>query len=142
MTIIFRVNSDVQIIFLISVIPQTLKHVQNMFDFNMTSNFHGYLALFVPKTPLVVWYFIIDLIPLKVCSYFTLFESKSVVIFIFVCCLIISFQLHKFTQTLCRVFPFPNLNSYLVFHCWNICLEICFSYFFYYFMYLRLVISL
>jgi len=26
----------------------------NMFDFNMTSNPHGYLALFVPKTLLVV----------------------------------------------------------------------------------------
>jgi len=38
----------------ISIIFQTPKNVQNMFDFNMTSNPHGYLALFVPKTLLVV----------------------------------------------------------------------------------------
>ena len=87
-----------------------------MFDFNITSNPHGYLALFVPKTPLVVWYFIIDLIPSKLHSYFTLFELKSTVIFIYVHCLIISFKLCKFTWTLCEVFPSPNLNSYLVFH--------------------------
>jgi len=37
-----------------NVISQTPKHVQNMFNFNTTSNFHGYLALFVSKTPLVV----------------------------------------------------------------------------------------
>ena len=92
------------------------KHVWNMFDFNMTSNPCSYLALFVPKTLSVVWYFIIDLIPPKVHGYFTLFELKSVVIFIFVHCLIISFKLHKFTQTLYRVFPSPNLNSYIVFH--------------------------
>ena len=55
-----------------------------MFDFNTTSNPHDYLALFVPKTPLVVWYFIIDLIPLKVDSYFALFELKSTVIFIYI----------------------------------------------------------
>ena len=85
-----------------------------MFDFNMTSNPHGYLALFVPKTPSVVWYFIMDLISSKVYGYFALFESKSAVIFIYVYCLIISFKLHKFT--LYEVFPFPNLNSYVVFH--------------------------
>jgi len=100
----------------LSVIFQTLKHIQNMFDFDMTSNPHGYLALFVPKTPSVVWYFITDLIPPKVHGYFTLFESKSAVIFIFVCCLIISFKLCKFTWTLHRVFPSSNLNSYVVFH--------------------------
>ena len=99
-----------------AVIPQTLKHVQNMFDFNTTSNLHGYLALFVPKTPLVVWYFIIDLIPPKVHGYFTLFESKSIVIFICIHCLIISFKLRKFTRNLHGVFPSSNLNSYIVFH--------------------------
>ena len=98
------------------VIFQTPKHVQNIFNFNTTSYPHGYLVLFVPKTPSVVWYFIMDLIPPKVCSYFTLFESKSVVIFIFVCCLIISLKLHKFTWTLHRVFPFSNLSSYVVFY--------------------------
>ena len=87
-----------------------------MFDFNTTSNPHDYLALFVPKTPLVVWYFIIDLIPSKVHGYFALFESKSIVIFIFVCCLIIFFKLCKFTWTLCGVFPSPNLDLYVVFH--------------------------
>ena len=39
-------------------------------------------------------------------------------------------------------FLLSDLNSYLVFYYWNICLEICFNYFFYYFMYLRLVITL
>ena len=87
-----------------------------MFDFNTTSNPYSYLALFMPKTLLVVWYFIMDLILPKVHGYLALFESKSVVIFIFVHCLIISFKLHKFTQTLHRVFPSPNLNSYIVFH--------------------------
>jgi len=87
-----------------------------MFDFNITSNPHSYLALFVLQTLLVVWYFIIDLILPKVCSYFALFELKYVVIFIFVYCLIIFFKLHKFTQTLCGVFLSPNLNSYVVFH--------------------------
>ena len=61
----------------LTIISQTPKHVQDMSNFNMTSNPHGYLALFVPKTPLVVWYFIIDLIPSKVHSYLALFESKS-----------------------------------------------------------------
>jgi len=98
------------------VISQTPKHVQNMFDFNMISNPHGYLVLFVSKTPLVVWYFIMDLILPKVRGYFALFESKSIVIFICIHCLIISFKLHKFTRTLCRVFPSPNLNSYVVFY--------------------------
>jgi len=98
------------------IISQTLKHVWNMFDFNMTSNSRGYLALFVPKTPSVVWYFIMDLILPKVCGYFALFESKSTVIFICIHCPIISFKLCKFTQTLCGVFPSPNLNSYVVFH--------------------------
>ena len=96
------------------VISQTPKHVWDMFDFNMTSNPHVYLALFVPKTLSVVWYFIINLILSKVHGYFALFESKYMVIFIYVCCLIISFKLCKFTQTLCRVFRFPNLNSYVV----------------------------
>jgi len=98
------------------VISQTLKHVWNMFDFNTTSNPYSYLALFGPETSLVVWYFITDLIPLKVCSYFTLSESKSVVIFIYIHCLIIFFKLYKFTQTLHRVFPSPNLNFYVVIH--------------------------
>jgi len=40
-----------------------------MFDFNTISNLHDYLALFVSKTLLVVWYFIIDLILSKVCSH-------------------------------------------------------------------------
>ena len=63
-----------------------------MFDFNTTSS---YLALFVFKTPSVAWYFIVDLILLKVHGYFALFELKSTVIFI--CCLIISFFLiHQF----------------------------------------------
>ena len=92
------------------------KAFHNMFNFNMTSNTHGYLVLFVPKTPSVVWYFIIDLIPPKVHSYFTLFKSKSMVIFICIHCLIISFKLHKFTWILHGVFPSPNLNSYIVFH--------------------------
>ena len=52
------------------VIFQTPKHVQDMSDFNMTSNPHGYLALF---------------------------ELKSTVIFICFCCLIISFKLCKIT---------------------------------------------
>ena len=69
-----------------------------MFDFNMTLNSYGYLALFVLKTPSVAWYFIIDLIPLKVHGYFALFGSKSAVIFIFVCCLIISFKLLQTPQ--------------------------------------------
>jgi len=114
------------------VISQTLKHVWDIFDFNMISNLYGYLA----------WYFIIDLISLKVHGYFALFKSKSVVIFICFHCLIIFFKLCKFTWTLCRVFPSPNLNSYVVFHYWNTCSEICFSYSFCYFMYLRLVITL
>ena len=42
-----------------------------MSNFNMTSNPHGYLALFVLKTLAVVWYFKIDLIPSKVYDYFT-----------------------------------------------------------------------
>ena len=100
----------------IAIISQTPKHVLDMFDFNTTSNPHSYLVLFVSKTPLVVWYFIMDLILPKVYSYFALFESKSVVIFIFVCCLIISFKLCKFTWTLCEVFSSSNLNSYVVFH--------------------------
>ena len=99
-----------------NVISQTLKHVRDMFNFNTTSNSHRYLVLFVSKTLSVVWYFIMDLIPPKVCGYFALFESKSVVIFICIHCLIISFKLCKFTQNLCGVFPSPNLNSYIVFH--------------------------
>jgi len=98
------------------VIFQTPKHVRDMFNFNTTSNPCGYLVLFVSKTPSVVWYFIIDLISPKVHGYFTLFESKSAVIFICIHCLIISFKLRKFTQNLHGVFPSPNLNSYIVFH--------------------------
>ena len=98
------------------VISQTPKHVQDMFNFNTTSNPRGYLVLFVSKTPLVVWYFIMDLILPKVRSYFTLFESKSTVIFICIHCLIISFKLRKFTRNLRGVFPSSNLNSYIVFH--------------------------
>jgi len=90
--------------------------LQNMFDFNTTLNLCSYLALFVPQTPLVVWYFITDLISPKVHGYFALFESKSAVIFIFVHCLIIFFKLCKFTWTLHGVFPSPNRNSYVVFH--------------------------
>ena len=85
---------------LTQVISQTLKHVQNIFNFNTSLNPHGYLALFVPKTPSVVWYFIIDLILSNLHSYLALIESKSVVIFICFYCLIISFKLHKFTWTL------------------------------------------
>ena len=84
-----------------SIISQTPKHVQNMFDFNMILNLHSYLVLFMPKTLSVVWYFIMDLILSKVHSYFALSESKSTVIFICFCCLIIFFKLCKFTQTLC-----------------------------------------
>ena len=79
------------------VISQILKHVWDMSDFNMTSNSHSYFALFVPKTLLVVWLFIIDLISSNFCSYLALFESKSMVIFICFHCLIISFKLHKIT---------------------------------------------
>ena len=71
-----------------SVISQTLKHVRDMFNFNMTSNLRGYLVLFVSKTPSVVWYFIMNLISPKVHGYFALFESKSIVIFICIHCLI------------------------------------------------------
>jgi len=124
------------------VISQTLKHVWDMFDFNIKSNPHSYLALFVPKTLSVVWYLIMDLIPSKFHSYLALFESKSMVIFICFHCLIIFFKLCKITQTLCGVFSSSNLNSYLVFYCWNTCLEICFNYSFCYFIYLRLVITL
>ena len=101
------------------VISQTLKHVWDIFDFNTTSNLCSYLTLFVPKTPSGVWYFIIDSIPSKFHSYLALIESKSIVIFICFCCLII-FKLCKFTQTLHKVFSSPNLNSYLVFHYWNL----------------------
>ena len=102
---------------------QTPKHIQDIFDFNITSNSCGYLALFVPKTLSVVWYFIIDLIPSKFCSYFALFGSKSAVIFIYFYHLII-FKLHKFTWTLCGVFLSSSLNSYIIFYYWNTHLEI------------------
>jgi len=82
------------------VIFQTLKYVQDMSDFSTTSNPHGYLALFVSKTSLVVWYFII---PSNPHSYLALFESKFMVIFICFHHLII-FKLHKITHTLCGVF--------------------------------------
>ena len=49
---------------------QTLKHVQDMSNFNITSNLHSYLALF---------------------------ELKFMVIFIYFHCLIISFKLCKIT---------------------------------------------
>ena len=97
------------------VIFQTPKHVRDMFNFNTTSNPRRYLVLFVSKTPSVVWYFIMDLLLPKVRGYFALFESKSAVIFICIHCLIISFKLRKFTWNLRRVFPFPNLNFYIVF---------------------------
>ena len=109
---VLAINSPILIF--MYVISQTLKHVRNMFDFNMTSNSHGYMALFVPKTLSVIWYFITNLIPPKVHSYFALFESKSAVIFIFVHCLIIFFKLCKFTQTLHGVFPSSNLSSYVL----------------------------
>ena len=117
-SLIFSTNSVTLFTFpfLLTVISQTLKHVQDMFNFNMTSNPCGYLVLFVSKTPLVVWYFIMDLIPPKVHGYFALFESKSAVIFICIHCLIIFFKLHKFTRNLRGVFPSSNLNSYIVFH--------------------------
>ena len=102
-----------QVSYALSVISQTLKHVRDMFNFNTTSNSCRYLVLFVSKTPLVVWYFIIDLILPKVHGYFTLFESKSMVIFICIHCLIIFFKLCKFTWNLCGVFSSPNLNSYI-----------------------------
>ena len=98
------------------IISQTLKHVQDMFNFNTTSNPHGYLVLFMSKTPSVVWYFIMNLIPPKVHGYFALFELKFMVIFICIHCLIISFKLRKFTQILHGVFLSPSLNSYIVFH--------------------------
>ena len=109
----------------ILVIFQTLKHVWDMFDFNMTSNPHSYLALFVPKTLLVVWYFTMDLILSNLHDYLALIKLKSMVIFICFYCLIISFKLHKFTWTLHRVFSFSSLNSYVIFHYWNTCSEIC-----------------
>ena len=101
---------------LLSVIFQTLKYVQNIFDFNTTSNPHSYLVLFVFKTLLVVYYFIMDLISLNLHSYLALIKSKSTVIFICFYCLIIFFKLCKFTQTLYGVFPSPSLNSYVVFY--------------------------
>jgi len=88
---------------MLSVISQTLKHVQDISDFNTISNPCSYLALFVPKT-LVVWYFIIDLISSNFHGYLALFESKYMVIFICFHFLIISFKLHKITWTLHRVF--------------------------------------
>ena len=94
-----------------SVIFQTLEYIWNMSDFNTTSNPHGYLTLFVLKTPSVVWYFIIDLIPSNFHGYLALFESKSIVIVICFHCLIISFKLHKITWTLYRVFSFPIWTS-------------------------------
>jgi len=94
-----------------SVISQTLKYIWNMSDFNTTSNPHRYLTLFVPKTPSVVWYFIINLIPSNFHSYLALFESKSIVIVIYFHCLIIFFKLYKITQTLHGVFSFPIWTS-------------------------------
>jgi len=107
-----------------TVIFQTPKHVWNMFDFNTTLNPCGYLVLFVPKTLLEVWYFSMDLIPSNLYGYLAWIESKSIVIFIYFRHLIISFKLCKFTQTLHGVFPSPSLNSYIVFHYWNIYSEI------------------
>jgi len=136
-------ESDISdILDILSVISQTLKHVWDMFDFKMISNHCGYLALFVPKTLSEVWYFIMYLILSNLHGYLALIESKSTVIVICFHCLIIFFKLHKFTQTLHRVFPSPSLNSYIVFHYWNIHSEICFNYSFCYFMYLRLVNTL
>ena len=42
-----------------------------------------YLQLFVSKTPSVVWYFIINLIPPKVYGYFALFKLKSSHIYLY-----------------------------------------------------------
>ena len=126
----------------ICVISQTSKHVWDIFNFNMTSNPHSYLALFMPKTPLVVWYFIMNLILSNWHGYLALFESKSAVIFICFHCLIISFKLCKITWTLCGVFSSLNLNSYLVFYYWNTHLDIYFNYSFCYFIYLKLMIAL
>ena len=101
---------------LLESLSMSYPKLRNMFNFNTTSNPHGYLVLFVSKTPSVVWYFIMDLIPPKVHGYFALFESKSAVIFICIHCLIISFKLCKFTRNLHGVFPSSNLNFYIVFH--------------------------
>ena len=92
---------------MLSVISQTLKHIQNISDFNAISNPYSYLALFVPKTLLVVWYFIIDLILSNFHGYLALFEPKSTVIFICFHCLIIFLKLHKITWTLHEVFSSP-----------------------------------
>jgi len=86
---------------------QTLRRVQDISDFNITSNSHSYLALSVFKTLLVVWYFIIDLISSNPHGYLALFVSKSVVIFICFHHLIIFFKLCKITQTLHGVFSSP-----------------------------------
>jgi len=64
--------------------------LQNMSDFNTILNSHGYLALLVPKTSLVVWYFIIDLILSKFHNFLALFKLKSTAIFICFYYLIIS----------------------------------------------------
>jgi len=94
-----------------NVISQTLKHVWNMSNFNTISNSYGYLALFVSKTPSVIWYFIINLIPSNPHSYLALFVSKSMIIFICFHYLIIFFKLSKITWTLHRVFSFPIWTS-------------------------------
>ena len=62
-------SSRTIILYSIYYIYLSYPKLQNTSNFNMTSNPHSYLALFVLKTLLVVWYFIIDLIPSKVHSY-------------------------------------------------------------------------
>ena len=106
-----------------------------MFNFNMTLNPHEYLVLFVSKTLSVVWYFIIDLIPPKVRSYFTLFESKSMAIFICIHCLIISFKLCKFTQS------FPLSKSELLYSVLSRSLMMDFILFYFYFYFYFLFLS-
>ena len=112
------------------IISQTLKHIWDMFDFNTTSNPHSYLALFVLKTLLEVWYFTMDLIPSNLHGYLALIESKSVVIFICFCCLIISFKLFIKSELLCSVSLLKHL------------LRDLFNYSFCHFIYLRLVNTL
>jgi len=122
---------------LISVISQTPKYNQNIFNFNMTSLWlFGFICAQNSISSLVLynrlnsikspWLF--HFIWVKIHSYLYLF-------------LLPNYLLHKITWTLCRVFSFPNLNFYIVFYYWNTHSEICFNYSFYYFMYLRLVIT-
>ena len=96
----------------ITVIFQTPKHVQLQHDIKSLWLF-GFICAQNSVGGLVLYN------KLNFIKSLQLSESKSVVIFICIHCLIISFKLCKFTWTLRRVFPSPNLNSYLVFHYWN-----------------------